>query len=276
MRNFFLFIQRYSHFFLFILLESISFYAIYQFHVYHHAVIINSANNFNGGILKQRNNIVRYFSLADENLRLQNENKELRCQVLESYYIDKKDTIRNTDSSFKQKFTYIPGTVIQSTTDLTNNYITIDKGRLHGVNKNMGVIGPDGLVGTIVTVSDNFSLAMTILNSKFVATPKLPGNTSIGKLVWPGTSPYYANIDGINKFNTIKKGDLVKTSFTKLYPENVMIGKIVDIKSSPNSAFYKVKIKLSTDFTKLKSVYIINNLQINEIQKLEEQLNSGN
>jgi len=277
MRNFFLFIQRYSHFFLFLILESVAFYAIYQFHTYHHAVLLNTANTMNGTIITSRDNITKYFSLTDENKRLQLENNELRKKVLESYYIDKSDTIRNTDTTFKQKFTYIPGSVIQNSTDLTNNYIIIDKGSRHGIAKNMGVICPQGIVGIVVNVSDNFCIAMSVLNSKFKVTPKLKGNTSIGRLVWKGNSPFHAYIEGINRFNIVKKGDIVVTSpYSSLFPENVMIGKVVDVKNAPGGTFLNVKLKLSTNFTNIRSVYIINNLQINEIEKLEQQLTLGN
>jgi len=277
MRNFFLFIQRYSHLFLFFLLESIALYAIYQYNNYHHAVLLNSTNNVNGYILTQQANITKYFSLGDENLRLQAENTELRKKVLQSYYIDNGDTIQNTDPSFKQKFTYIPGTVIQNSTDLTNNYIVIDKGTRHGVKKNMGVIGPKGIVGIIVIASENFSIAMSVLNSKFNVTPKLPNNTSIGKLAWKGNSPYYAYIDRINKFNILKKGDIVQTSpYSSLFPEGVMIGRIAEVKNAPGGTFLSIKVRLSTDFTNLRSVYIISNLQISEIEDLEKKLNLGN
>lgn len=277
MRNFFLFIQRYSHFFLFLILESVAFYVIYSFNIYHHAVILNTSNDINGNIIQQRANITKYFTLAQENKKLQTENNELRKKILESYYIDKGDTIRNTDTSFRQKFTYISGNVIQNSTDKNNNYLTLDKGTRHGVKKNMGVICSDGIVGIVVVASKNFSIVMSVLNSKFKITPKLAGNSSIGRIIWKGNSPFFVNIDGVNKFNTVKKGQIVKTSpYSTIFPENVMIGKVTEVKSSTNEAFLTIKVKLSTNFTNLRSVYIINNLQRNEIETLENQLEIDN
>jgi len=277
MRNFFLFIQRYSYFFLFLILESVAFYSIYSFNAYHHSVLFNTSNNINGTILNQRANITRYFSLGEENIRLQAENSELRKRVLESYYIDRGDTIKNTDSSFKQKFSYIPGNVIQNSTDQTNNYLTIDKGSRHGIKKNMGVINPDGIVGVIVAVSENFSIAMSVLNSKTVVSPKLPDNSSIGRLVWKGNSPYYAYVEGISKFTNLKKGDKILTSpYSKRYPENIMIGTVEEVRNAPSGAFLIIKVKLSTNFTNLRSVYMTDNLQKEEIETLEQQITIGN
>lgn len=276
MRNFFLFIQRYSHFFLFLILESVAFYAIYAFNNYHHAVLLNTSNNVNGYILTKRANITKYFTLGEENQRLQLENNTLRKQVLESYYIDKGDTIKNTDTSFKQYFDYIPGNVIQNSTDLVNNYITVDKGTRHGVQKNKGVIGPQGLVGRVVAVSENFCIVMSVLNSKFSIIPKSTSSSYLGKLSWKGGSPYYVTIERINKFNLIKKGELIKTSSSKIFPENLIIGKVAEIKQDPSGSYFDVKIKLATNFTNLRSVYIINNLQLEEIESLEQQVQGGN
>jgi rod shape-determining protein MreC len=230
----------------------------------------------NGYILTQRANITKYFTLGDENQRLQAENNALRKQVLESYYIDRGDTIRNTDTSFRQRFDYIPGNVIQNSTDLVNNYITVDKGTRHGIKKNRGVISPQGLVGRVVAVSENFCIVMSVLNSKFSIIPKSTNNAYLGKLAWKGGSPYYVTIERINKFNVIKKGEIIRTNSSKLFPENLIIGKVADIKSDPSGSYFDVKIKLATNFTNLRSVYIINNLQLDEIETLEQQIQSGN
>lgn len=254
-----------------------AFYAIYSFNYYHHAVLLNTSNNVNGYILNQRASITKYFTLGEENKRLQKENSTLRKKILESYYIDNGDTVRNTDTTFNQRFDYIIGNVVQNSTDLANNYITIDKGTRHGVAKNDGVICPQGIVGIIVNVSENFCIAMSVLNSKTDIPPKLPNNNSPGKLIWKGNSPYHAYLERINKFTPVKKGDKVQTSpYSRIFPENVMIGKVVEIKNAPGGAFLSVKVKLSTNFTNLRSVYIVKNLQQNELQLLEEQISGGN
>ncbi|MCB9251830.1 MAG: rod shape-determining protein MreC [Flavobacteriales bacterium] len=277
MRNFFLFIQRYYHLFLFLFLEIISLYSIYQFNTYHHAVMLNSSNNILGKINEVNSNIMTYFSLFEENERLQKENIDLRKRIIDSYYVEHGDTVRMSDTSFKQKFTYIAGTVVQNSTDQANNYLIIDKGTANGVTKHMGVICPEGIVGVIVNVSENFSIAMSVLNSKFKVTPKLTGNTSIGRLIWDGNSPYFARIEGINRYNLIKKGDPVYTSpYSSIFPDNIKIGTVSESKNIQGTNLLDVKIRLSTRFTNLRSVYIVKNIQINEIKTLENETTIDN
>jgi cell shape-determining protein MreC len=50
-----------------------------------------------------------------------------------------------------------------------------------------------------------------------------------------------------------------------------MIGTIVEVKNAPGGTFLNVKVKLSSNFTNLRSVYITKNKQFNEIQQLEQQ-----
>jgi rod shape-determining protein MreC len=55
-----------------------------------------------------------------------------------------------------------------------------------------------------------------------------------------------------------------------------MIGTIAEVTPATGGSFLNVKVKLSTNFTSLRSVYIINNLQKEEIETIEEQISSGN
>ena len=65
-----------------------------------------------------------------------------------------------------RKYRFLEAKVVNNSVSDENNYITIHRGALQGVNENMAVIGPDGIVGKIISVSNNFSLAMSLLNRK--------------------------------------------------------------------------------------------------------------
>ena len=43
------------------------------------------------------------------------------------------------------------------------------------------------------------------------------------------------------------------------FPEGVPVGYVVEAEPLSGSGFYKVKIRLATDFNKLDHVYVINN-----------------
>ncbi len=60
--------------------------------------------------------------------------------------------------------------VLSNSTGSQTNYITLHRGSAQGVRPNMGVMGPQGIVGSVVNVNENFATVMSMLtgNSKWL------------------------------------------------------------------------------------------------------------
>jgi rod shape-determining protein MreC len=68
-------------------------------------------------------------------------------------------------------------------------------------------------------------------------------------------------------------GDSVTTSgYNAVFPEDIMIGVIADVKLSEDALFYDLKVKLSQDFRKLSFVTIIKNHHMPEQDSLEQEI----
>ncbi len=66
------------------------------------------------------------------------------------------------------------------------------------------------------------------------------------------------------------KGDTVITSgYNALFPEGIMIGRVMSVKKEPDKSFFTVKVRLAVDFTKLGFVYVIKNERQAERDSLE-------
>ncbi len=63
--------------------------------------------------------------------------------------------------------------VVGSTVNTQINFLTIHRGALQGVRPNMGVVGPQGIVGQVLNVSDNYATVWTLLNRQFRVVVKL-------------------------------------------------------------------------------------------------------
>ena len=63
---------------------------------------------------------------------------------------------------------------------------------------------------------------------------------------------------------------IVTTGLANDFPEGVPVGYVVEAVPLSGSGFYRVKIRLATDFNKLDHVYIINNRFREEQEKLME------
>ncbi|WP_457831792.1 rod shape-determining protein MreC, partial [Staphylococcus aureus] len=63
-----------------------------------------------------------------------------------------------------RKYTYLPASVVGNTYTLQNNYLILERGSTQGVKKGMSVLGPNGIVGIVVEVTDNYSKVMSLLH----------------------------------------------------------------------------------------------------------------
>lgn len=272
MRNLILFIWKYNFFFTFLLLEIVSFALVLNSNYYQRASFINSSNDVAANILKTSKNIKDYFTLREQNEILARENAILRTHSLVSFSESISDTYVINDTTFKQKFTYTSCKVVNNSITRRNNYLTLNKGSKDGIKPDMAVITSIGVVGVVKDVSENFSTVMSVLHSKTVISCKIKKNSFFGPLNWHGGDYRYAYLNDIPTHASLKKGDTVTTSsYSLLFPENILVGTIESFERKSADFFYTVKIKLSTDFKKLSYVYVVNNLQKEEQEKLEEQ-----
>ncbi|MCO6495952.1 MAG: rod shape-determining protein MreC [Bacteroidetes bacterium] len=271
------FIKTYLHLILFVIFQVFAITLVVRFHAFHKIFFFNTSNTVTGNIKSFFNQINEYRNLRDVNRSLVNENIYLRRFLKENFYIQTKDTFFVNDTLYKQHYVYIPASVIGNSVDKENNFITLNKGELSGIEKGMGVFGPEGIVGVVEDVSDNFSLVMSLLNSKAIISPKINElNLSQGKLVWGNRSPYYAYLLGINRYEKVKPGQLVVTSpYSKNFPENIAIGIVEDVQEIDGS-FLKAKVRLSTSFSQLREVYVVKDLFKEELNNINNQIESQN
>jgi len=272
MRNLFLFIQRFYVFFVFLLLLVLSFFILISNNLYQRAAFINSANSFAGELYTSVSDVRSYFQLKQENESLLAENAQLKSLMRDAYYVDTASAVVINDSVYKQRYSYIDAQVINNSVDKKYNYITLNRGAIHGVKKNQGVICNDGVVGVVVKVSDRFCTVMSVLNRKTSIPPKIDTLMYFGSVKWDGDAFAYAQLTDINRFAPIKAGQKVYTSgYSEHYPEGILIGDIDEVTLKEGSNFYDIQIKLSTNFTSLRSVYIVQNLFKEQILELEDE-----
>lgn len=273
MRNLIFFLYKYHAFFLFFVLEVIAFVFIFRFNHYQKASFLNYtgsvSNNFYTGI----SNTKDYFSLRRVNDSLQTENARLRNQLITSYYNNKISLTNINDTVFKQQYSYIAARVVNNSVTKRNNYITLNRGRLHGIQEEMGVISENGIVGIVMHVSNHYCTVLSMLNSNCKISAKIKKNDAFGSLVWDGKDPVVAKLLDVNKHVPVAIGDLVVTSnFSPIFPEGLPIGKVNMHTLDAGDNFHNIKIDLFTDFSTVSTVYIIKNLYKAEQEVLEERL----
>ena len=182
------------------------------------------------------------------------------------------------DSAFARRFEFKVAKVVNNTVHLSKNYLTLDKGKLDGVEPGMGVICPQGVVGQVMECSDHFSRVYSILHSGSEVSSEIKNLTlrtkndkALGIAKWGGLSPRVINLTTIDRFKPIKQGDSVITSEQNvIFPSGTMLGKIRKLSAKQDQAFFDIEVELATDFQNLSYVYIVNNKFKKEQELLEQ------
>lgn len=273
MRNLIDFLARHNHWFLFILLEVLSFVLLFHYNSYQGSVWFSSANAVSGKVFEWNASVTQYFSLVDVNKTLTEHNIYLERQVeqlteqLEKAGRDSTEIERMQTSVLKDCNT-IPAKVVSCSLNKLNNFITIDKGYADGVRKDMGVVCGTGVVGIVYLVSEHYSVLIPVLSSVSNISCTIRSRGYFGYLHWKGGSPEEAYIDDIPRHARFKLGDVIVTSgYSSVFPPGIVVGKIKHVYNSANGLSYRLKITLSTDFGRLRDVCVINDKEMD--RKLE-------
>ena len=275
MNSIFKYLRSKLHVLLFLVLELLCIIAIFRFNSYQASFYYSNTRSLSTKLHEWNSSLFDYFALYNKNQALFNENLELRRRMRSNYVVESKAVFEINDTVYKQRYRYYPAQVITNSTNKQNNYITINRGSSSGLQKGMGVFCPDGIVGTITEVSENYAIASSVLNtSGFKLVPKIKElNYTKGTIVWDGKDPNYLDLREINKYEALKVGYHIVTSpYSKNYPEDIPIGTIEKLEKYPKETYYRVKVKSAVNFGKIQTVYIVIDLFKNEIDKLEKQV----
>ena len=128
-----------------------------------------------------------------------------------------------------QSHQYITGKVVSNSLNRPQNYLVIDKGINDNVRIGMSVLSPEGYaVGYITNCSQNFSVALSILNTSFNVSSRLSKDRSMGLVSWSGGSPHMAKFTDVSKYASISVGDSVEAiDFSEYFPSGTIIGTIL-------------------------------------------------
>ena len=273
MRNLLEFLSRHNHWFVFVLLEVLSLTLLFHYNSYQGSVWFSSANAVSGKLFEWNSAVGQYFSLIDVNEQLTQRNIYLEREVEQ---LSEKLRTATRDSSLVEKMQKnviaglqtIPAKVVSSSLDKANNFITIDKGSLDGVKKDMGVICGTGVVGIVYLTSDHYSVIIPVLSQQSSISCAIKGRGYFGYLKWTGGSPASAYVDDIPRHAHFKLGEYVVTSgYSSVFPPGIFVGRIKHVYNSENGMSYRLKVDLSTDFTRLRDVCVINDTEMDK--KLE-------
>ncbi len=270
------FLRKFYFAVLFVVLEIISLIFVFSNNYYHEAGYFNSSNKIAGTVYIAYSGVTTYFNLKKVNQQLADENARLLHLASEIKDTSAHKKIPKTNP-FGQEFNFILAEVIDNSTNLPNNYITLNGGSDQGIGEGMGVISPEGIVGVVVKVSSHYSVVMSLLHKKALVSAMFKKSGTFGTLSWGEKMDYrFATLAQIPMSEKVRVGDtIVSSGFSNTFPKGIMIGEVESVKEIPEQYFYTVRVKLSTDFKNLRYVYVVSDLRKIEKEKLEDDAANG-
>jgi rod shape-determining protein MreC len=279
------FIRRIYVVLLFILIETIAlnYYARSSF--YTQAKILAHANSVTGALQQSIFSLRHYFTLSSENEMLAQRVAELE-NALTIYREQERQmqtdtlTMAAMDSTMLaslSQYRYTTARVISNTINSSHNFITLNRGRQHGVLVDMAVVAPDGaMVGYVLECSERYSIVMPMLNTEFRTSGKISGDEHFGSISWDGTSPHRVQMSELTKYSEFEVGDeVIASGLSQYFPEGVRIGYVESLKENENHTSYDVEIRLAADMTRLRNVILIENTNYTEIYEVEKATRSS-
>ena len=270
MRNLLEFLARHNHWFLFLTLEVISLVLLFQYNSYQGSVWFSTANAVNGRILTWNAEVESFFSLSKANEELTQRNLYLEQQVralTDNIVETTQDSgwIKRGQLSLLKDYRLIPAKVVSNTLNRHDNLITIDKGYNDGVRKDMGVACGNGVVGIVYLTSSHYSVVIPVLNTASSISCAIHGRGYFGYLNWTGGDTKTAYVDDIPRHAHFKLYENVETSgYSSVFPPGILIGRIQHVYNSPDGVSYRLQVVLSTDFSRLRNVCVIDNTPLME------------
>lgn len=264
---------------LFIAIEAIAlnFYAHSSY--YTQAKILSRAHSVAGGVQSSIFGVKHYFTLRSENEALSQRVAELEGRL--SFYREKEISdatdslsLEGIDSTMVEslsQYRYTTARIISNSISRSRNFITLNRGLMHGVVVDMAVISPSGvMIGYVVGCSERYSVVLPMLNMDFRTSGKIVGDEHFGSISWSGKSPYKVEMNDLSKHADIEIGDeVVSAGLSHYFPEGIKIGYVESYSINDTQTSYNVTIRLAADMTKLNNVILIENLDYGEIKALE-------
>jgi rod shape-determining protein MreC len=259
MQNLWKILLRYSNFLVFVILEVAAFLLLVHNNTAPRSAVTSTANQFVAWQYERCSEVADYFSLRSVNEQLAAENAELRSRL--------------AVTEQQPEIQYTPAKVVQMTTDQPHNYLTIDRGARDGVQLGQGVRNEDGVVGIVRTVGQRYSVVIPIINTRTNLSCRFLKNDYIGTLQWDGKDSRFARLTDVASHMVVNTGDTIVTSgLSPVFPEGIPVGIVESSILKEGDSYHTIRVRLYTNFRRLKYVEVIGNSAQNEMEELHHGL----
>ncbi len=274
-----------------VFVELFCFMLIVRYNTSQAVIWANTTDIFGGRFLERRQRVSDYFSLqerADSLAAVVDSLQErlafaryVQVPVRDTFYRVTYDSITGSDSLRRKHvrplYEHVSARVIENSVTGVNNWLLLNRGKNDRIEPHTAVITPNGVVGIVRHVSDNFSIVMSVLHSQTKITASVQGTGAFGSLEWDGKNPDVMSLRNISKHfkDKIVPGARVVTSgYSLMFPKDIPIGVVeaAPAEDSENPHFLVVRVRLGQSMSDVTDVSVVRNLFSPEIDSLKSKI----
>ena len=202
--------------------------------------------------------------------KLKEENRSLRDQLIKNTMqeeeVQELNNLKNALKFVTDKTAsdFISADIVARNDGNYYNSFTISAGSDNGVKSDSIVVNGDGLIGRVYQVSQKYSKAVSIIDSRFPVSFQIIGRSSdTGMLSQDVSITQIEDASLIKGYmfdvnSPVKIDDIVTTSGLGLYPAGIPIGKVQQIIPDEQNILKYIVVQPYVNFKKLDKVMVFN------------------
>ncbi|MGL5712164.1 MAG: rod shape-determining protein MreC [Paraclostridium sp.] len=229
--------------------------------------------NLNTGFMYVKDGITNVFKFkenADKAKSLEKENEDLRNQIIDlreqidttKSLEDLKKSLNFIEEDYKENM--ISASIVGKNDDNWYTSFVIGAGKQDGIKKDSIVTNGNGLVGIVYEVSQNYSKAISLLDTKSSVSFQLLKNPEYKGVISQNAQEnknYKSEglLEGYMLDSTydVLPGDTIVTSGLGVYPKSIPIGEVEKVIDDKNKGLKNVIVKPYVDFKNIDQVVVI-------------------
>ena len=158
----------------------------------------------------------------------------------------------------RPQYRELPANVISRDASLWFRRLTIDRGSLSGVKRDMPVTTAGGIVGRVISVGPNFAMVQVITDKHAGVGAMLQTSRAMGEIRGVDNDRSELDLKNISTSEKVDIGEaVVTTGLDRIYPKGLLVGTVESIEADPSAPWHKIVVKPSAPVDRVEHVLVL-------------------
>jgi rod shape-determining protein MreC len=156
----------------------------------------------------------------------------------------------------RPQYQKLAANVISRDASLWFRRLTIDRGTLDGLNRDLPVATAGGVVGRVISVGPNFAMVQVITDKHAGLGAMLQNSRAMGEV--RGLDNDRCELKNISSSENVQVGEaVVTTGLDRIYPKGLLVGTVERIEADPNAPWHKIIVKPAAPVDRVEHVFVL-------------------